>query len=98
MKKNINLLNNKALLGHINMLKEYTDNKPKETKVIFDKSTSPFEVVYSQRGFEISGVRFSFEFIETALSKDVVLTLNNGSGLVLDRIKMEKILKYKNLY
>jgi len=82
------------------IIKETLDvqQKPKSTKVIFDKSTNPFEVTFSLRGFEIGGERFSFEFIETALSKNVFLVLNNGKGMTLDRIKMEKILKYKDLY
>lgn len=72
--------------------------KSKETVVTFDKSTSPYEVVFSERGFEINDTRFSFEFIETALSKNVNVVLDKGKGLVLDSIKMEKILKYKDLY
>ena len=72
--------------------------KAKVTKVVFDKSTNPFEVQFSERGFEIKGERFSFEFIETALSKNITITLDNGKGITLDRIKMDKILKYKDLY
>lgn len=72
--------------------------KPKETVVKFDKSTNPFDVKFSERGFEINETRFSFEFLETALSKDVNVVLDKGNGLVLDSIKMEKILKYKDLY
>lgn len=72
--------------------------KAKETVVTFDKSTNPYQVTFSERGFEIKGTRFSFEFIETALSKDVNIVLEKGEGLVLDSIKMEKILKYKDLY
>jgi len=72
--------------------------KAKETVVTFDKSTSPYEVIFSERGFEINETRLSFEFIETALSKEVNIVLNKGKGLVLDSIKMEKILKYKDLY
>ena len=72
--------------------------KPKETVVVFDKSTNPYEVKFSERGFEINQTRFSFEFIETALSKDVNIVLDKGRGLSLDAIKMEKIMKYKDLY
>ncbi|MFA5067959.1 MAG: hypothetical protein WC466_08025 [Candidatus Izemoplasmatales bacterium] len=72
--------------------------KAKTTVVTFDKSTNPFDVSFSERGFEIDGTRLSFEFIETALSKDVNIVLKKGSGIVLDAIKMQKILKYKNLY
>ena len=73
-------------------------SKAKETVVTFDKSTNPYQVIFSERGFEIKGTRFSFEFLETALSKDVNIVLEKGQGLVLDSIKMEKILKYKDLY
>lgn len=72
--------------------------KPKETVVTFDKNTSPFEVIFSERGFEISDTRFSFEFLETAISKDINIILNKGQGLTLDSVKMNKILKYKDLY
>lgn len=72
--------------------------KASETVVTFDKSTSPFEVKFSERGFEINGTRLSFELIETALSKDINIVLDKGKGVVLDSIKMDKILKYKDLY
>ena len=72
--------------------------KPKETVVTFDKSTNPFEVVFSERGFEINGTRFSFEFLETAISKDITIILDKGNGIKLDIVKMNKILKYKDLY
>jgi hypothetical protein len=75
-----------------------TNSKPEETVVTFDKSTNPYEVIFSERGFEIKGTRFSFEFIENALSKDVNIVLDKGKGLILDSIKMNKILKYKDLY
>lgn len=70
--------------------------KKKALQVNFDKNTqAPFQVLFSERGFLINEIRLSFEFIETALSKDLMITLNNGSGFVLDAIKMQKILKYK---
>lgn len=73
--------------------------KRKATKVVFDKSTgSPFEVIFSERGFSISGTRFSFEELETAISKNYNIVLENGKGLTLDAVKMQKILKYKDLY
>jgi hypothetical protein len=78
------------------------ENAPKQpkkvTKVIFDKSSNPFEVLFSERGFLIDGTRMSFEEIETAISKEYNIVLKSGSGLVLDAIKMQKILKYKDLY
>lgn len=74
--------------------------KPKRsTKVIFDKSTgNPFEVIFSERGFLLDGTRMSFEEIETAISKEYNIVLKNGGGTVLDAVKMQKILKYKDLY
>lgn len=80
------------------VISEEFEPKPKSTKVIFDKSTKPFEVIFSERGFEVEGERFSFEFLETALSKNVNLLLNDGKGMLLDKVKMTKILKYKDLY
>ena len=70
----------------------------KPTKVTFDKSSQPFEVVFSERGFLIEDTRMSFEELETAISKKYNIVLNNGNGLVLDAVKMQKILKYKDLY
>jgi len=73
--------------------------KRKSTKVVFDKSTgSPFEVIFSERGFSIEGTRMSFEELETAISKGYNITLESGKGLVLDAVKMQKILKYKDIY
>lgn len=96
---NINKKIAQKLKEGILLMKEAVPNgKPLITKVVFDKSTNPFEVFFSERGFEIAGERFSFEFIETALSKNITITLDNGKGLMLDRIKMDKILKYKDLY
>ena len=72
--------------------------KIKPKKVIFDKSTgSPFEVVFSERGFLIEDTRMSFEDLETAISKNYNITLNGGKGTVLDAVKMQKILKYKDV-
>ncbi|HUS51372.1 MAG TPA: hypothetical protein VMZ91_14480 [Candidatus Paceibacterota bacterium] len=70
----------------------------KPTKVIFDKNSQPFEVIFSERGFLIEDTRMSFEELETAISKKYNITLNYGNGLVLDAVKMQKILKYKDLY
>ena len=71
----------------------------KPTKVMFDKSTeSPFEVVFSERGFSIEGTRMSFEELETAISKNYNIVLESGKGINLDAVKMQKILKYKELY
>lgn len=73
--------------------------KMKPKKVIFDKSTqAPFEVVFSERGFLIDGTRLSFEELETAISKNYTMILNNGKGTTLDAVKMQKILKYKDIF
>jgi hypothetical protein len=72
--------------------------KAKPTKVVFDKSTgAPFEVIFSERGFAIEGTRMSFEELETAISKNYNIMLEGGKGLVLDAVKMQKILKYKDI-
>ena len=66
-------------------------------KVKFEgSSANPFEVFFSERGFKIGNTRLSFETIEDALSKNFSITLENGNGLVLDAVRMQKILRYKN--
>lgn len=71
--------------------------EPKSFKVKFEGSTqTPFEVYFTERGFKIGNTRLSFEAIEEALSKNFTITLDNGAGLVLDAVRMQKILKYKN--
>lgn len=80
-------------------MEEQTENMPtKKTLIVnFDKSTkTPFQVKFTERGFLIGDTRLSFEFLEAALSKDVNIVLENGTGLVLDSVRMEKILKYKD--
>ena len=71
---------------------------PKRTLVVnFDKSTDqPFQVKFTERGFLIGDTRLSFEILEVAVSKEFNITLNNGTGLVLDAVRMQKILKYKD--
>jgi hypothetical protein len=70
---------------------------PKKTlKVIFDKSTGkPWEVSFTDRGFQIGETRLSFENIENAIDKNFNIVLDAGNGLVLDQNKLNKILKYK---
>ncbi len=69
------------------------------TRVKFDaKTEAPWTATFSQRGFSVDGTRLSFELLEDAISKNYVVTLKNGQGLVLDAVKMQKILKYKDLY
>lgn len=80
-------------------MEEQENSQPKKKTLIvnFDKSTkTPFQVKFTERGFLIGETRLSFEFLEAALSKDVNIVLENGSGLVLDAIRMQKILKYKD--
>jgi hypothetical protein len=70
---------------------------PKKTlKVIFDKSTGkPWEVSFTDRGFQIGETRLSFENIENAINKNFNIVLDGGNGLVLDQNRLNKILKYK---
>lgn len=69
----------------------------KTLKVTFDSKTAqPYQVSFTERGFLIGNTRLSFEVIETALSKNFNITLDGGTGMVLDAIKMQKILKYKD--
>lgn len=76
---------------------EQLKSKKKILIVNFDKSTkTPFQVKFTERGFLIGETRLSFEFLEAALSKEVNIVLENGTGLVLDAIRMQKILKYKD--
>ncbi len=76
---------------------EELKSKKKTLIVNFDKSTkTPFQVKFTERGFLIGETRLSFEFLEAALSKEVNIVLENGTGLVLDAIRMQKILKYKD--
>ena len=65
--------------------------------VKFDKNTQqPFDVKFTKRGFSIEGTRLGFETIENALSKNYVITLGGGKGFVLNPIRMQQILKYKD--
>lgn len=77
---------------------EDSDYKPKKTLVVnFDKtSEQPFQVKFTERGFLIGDTRLSFEILEVAISKEFNIVLNNGTGLVLDAVRMQKILKYKD--
>lgn len=73
--------------------------QPQEKIVRFDKNTDhPYLVKFSERGFSIGGTRLSFETLDNALSKGYNIVLENGEGLELDQIKMQKIMKYKDLY
>lgn len=79
------------------VLKQKPVKKKKETIVKFDSKTkNPFNVSFSERGFLVGDTRLSFELLEMALSKGFNITLKNG--LVLDQVKMQKILKYKDKF
>lgn len=73
-------------------------SNPKRTLIVnFDKSSDqPFQVKFTERGFLIGDTRLSFEILEAAVSKEFNIVLNNGTGLVLDAVRMQKILKYKD--
>jgi hypothetical protein len=91
------------LVGNImRIVNEAMQNAPKKTgstTVEFDTKTDrPWKAKFSQRGFSVEGTRLSFELIEDAISKEYTITLGNGQGLVLDGVKMQKLLKYKTLY
>jgi len=71
----------------------------KETIVKFDSETDePFVVKFSERGFSIGETRLSFEALDGALSKGYNITLEHGSGLELTPVRMQKIMKYENVY
>lgn len=53
-------------------------------------------VTFSERGFLLGDTRLSFEEIENAISKEYIMTLKDGT--VLDAVKMQQILKYKDRY
>ena len=83
------------------MVNEALQGIPKKTSttVEFDtKTDKPWKATFSQRGFSVEGTRLSFELLEDAISKEYVITLSSGQGLVLDAVKMQKLLKYKDLY
>jgi hypothetical protein len=67
--------------------------------VAFDtKGKQPFNVKFSERGFDINGTRLSFELLETAISKNFSIVLDAGQGLTLDSVRMQKILRYKDRF
>lgn len=73
------------------------ENSSKAYIVKFDKNTqAPFDVKFTKRGFSIDGTRLGFETIENALSKNYTITLAGGKGFVLNPIRMQQILKYKD--
>jgi len=69
--------------------------KPKTVR--FNKGLeNEYNITFSERGFLIDGTRMSFEEIENAISKQYTITLSSGN--VLDAVKMQQILKYKNAF
>ena len=72
--------------------------KTKKTYLVkFDQNTeAPFSVSFSQRGFLIGDTRLSFELLEKAINKGFTITLKNG--FILNPIRMQKILKYKDRF
>jgi len=71
----------------------------KAAKVVFDKSTGKsWEVMFTDRGFEIGKTRLSFENVEEAINKNFNIILDAGNGLVLDQNKLNKIMKYKGRF
>lgn len=76
---------------------------PAKKKIVYNvafdvKGKQPFNVKFSERGFDINGTRLSFELLETAASKNFSITLEGGKGLVLDAVRMQKILRYKDRF
>lgn len=70
---------------------------PKAQAVRFNPGLeNEYIVTFSERGFLIDDTRMSFEEIENAISKEYLITLK--SGTILDAVKMQQILKYKNRY
>jgi hypothetical protein len=55
-----------------------------------------YTVTFSERGFLIGNTRLSFEELENATSKEYTITLKDGT--VIDAVKMQQILKYKELF
>ncbi len=69
--------------------------KPKMVR--FNKGLeNEYTITFSERGFLIGDTRMSFEEIEDAISKEYTITLKDGT--VLDAVKMQQILKYKNIF
>lgn len=79
------------------MVDNAINNRKKQTVVEFDSKTGfPWKVLFSQRGFSIEGTRLSFELVDDALSKRYSIVLE--SGFTLDGVKLQKIIRYKDLY
>jgi hypothetical protein len=69
--------------------------KPKAVR--FNKGMeTEYVITFSERGFLIDDTRMSFEEVENAISKEYTITLKNGT--ILDAVKMQQILKYKDTF
>lgn len=69
--------------------------KPKSVR--FNKGLeNEYIVTFSERGFLINKTRLSFEELHNAISKEYTITLKDGT--VLDAVKMQQILKYKDIF
>ena len=89
----------KNIMGVVNEAMQNVPKRKGSTTVEFDtKTEKPWKAQFSQRGFSVDGTRLSFELLEDAISKEYTITLGGGQGLVLDAVKMQKLLKYKTLY
>jgi hypothetical protein len=97
LKKNINPLPKKRMKA---VAQPVEFEKPKRSvRVTFDKSSkAPWKVLFTERGFLIGNTRLSFENVEMAIHKNYNITLDGGEGLVLDQIRLNKILKYKDRF
>ena len=75
--------------------KNMVSMKPKSVR--FNKGLeNEYIVSFSKRGFLLGGTRMSFEELEHAISKEYIITLKDGT--VLDAVKMQQIMKYKDLF
>jgi len=90
---------NTSMQKTVNEIPSSQNNTTNETstKVVvnFDtKTNNPYTVEFSERGFLVHDTRLSFEAIENALSKEYSIVLKDG--FILDQVKMQKIMKYKD--
>jgi len=77
------------------VVKKKTMMKPKAVR--FNKGLeNEYVITFSERGFLVGDTRMSFEEIENAISKEYTITTKDGT--VLDSVKMQQILKYKDLF
>jgi hypothetical protein len=76
---------------------DVSEDSMKPKTIRFNKGLeNEYMVTFSMRGFLIGNTRMSFEELENAISKEYTITLKDGT--VLDAVKMQQIMKYKNLF